>query len=238
MVSRRRHTEQPGWRAGVRGGCLVLLAALWGALAPAADGPHRITFDGGLQAPGEPLITAENVTCVPAGAGQAARIGPTSVLACRAPAFLTTGFDIRLKVSHDRPLRDLHFEELVYLYHESAREQSRICLTKRAGCDYLLFSMSDSTGRAKGTAFAGNWFAMKSKPLDWEANSWHGLRITASRAGKQASLTIDGVCVATASGTKMPQVLGERLWLGNLAGRCQMLGLLDEVQIAAVQEGQ
>lgn len=209
----------------------LLVAALGGVPAVCLGQGLHIRFDTGLEAEGVAPVLAEGVTLEPAREGRAARIGAGANLAYTAPEFLTEGFDIRLWVKHDRPLRDLHFEELVYLYHETPDEKNRICLKKRQGTDYILFSMSDDTGRAKGAQFAGDWFAMKSPPLDWEADAWRELRITADRARGEAALFIDGVQVAGAQGTEMPRQVGERLWLGSLMGRSHMLGLLDEVVI-------
>ena len=133
---------------------------------------------------------------------------------------------------------DLWFEELVYLYHETPNERNRICLQKRQGTDYILFSMSDGTGRAKGAQFSGNWFAMKSPPLNWPANTWHELRITASRAKGEAALYIDGGLAASAQGSELPQEIADRFWLGSLNGRSQMLGVIDEVTIRPAREGE
>lgn len=209
----------------------LLVAALGGLPAACLGQGLHVRFDAGLEADGVGPVVAEGVTLEAGREGRAARIGAGANLAYPAPAFLTEGFDIRLWVKHDRPLRDLHFEELVYLYHETADEKNRICLQKRQGTDYVLFSMSDDTGRAKGAQFAGDWFAMKSPPLDWEADTWHELRIIADRAAGEAALFIDGVQVARARGTEMPRQVGERLWLGSLMGRSHMLALLDEVVI-------
>jgi hypothetical protein len=213
-------------RTGVVVGlALAVTAVTW------AQEPVHLSFDGDwLQGPPQALVS-EQVTRVPGRTGDAAHLGLESRLACAAPAFLREGFDIRLWVRHDRPLREFHFDELVYLYHQTPDERNRICLQKRAGTDYLVFSMSDGAGRAKGNNFAGNWFAIKSPPLNWPAGTWHELRLTASRAAGTAALCVDGK-PATARGSQLPQQIGERLWLGSWAGRSQIQGDLDDVIIA------
>jgi len=206
----------------ILGAMLVAAGAVWAA--PALS----ITFDDGSAKP----ILAEGIETVDGRSGDAARIGWGAKLTYATPQFLTEGFDIRLWVRHDRPIRELNYEDLVYLYHETADEKNRILLKKRIGTDRILFAMSDGTGRAKGAQFSGNWFAMRSRPLNWTAGSWHELRITAGRKAKQAALYIDGQCVATATGTEMPQALADSFWVGSLNGRSQMLGTIDDLTIS------
>lgn len=213
---------------------MKLLLWLWVLAVPAISGAQtvRVDFDGDWQAsPVVPLL-AEGLEKLPGHAGDAVGLGAASKLAIPAPPFLKDGFDIRLWVRHERAMADHHYDELVYLYHETPDWRNRISLVKRAATDYLLFSMSDDTAGGKGTAFAGNWFAMKSPPLTWAAGSWHELRVTASRARGEAALYVDGQCAAKAQGTQFPQVIADRLWLGSLQGRSQMQGALDDVTIA------
>jgi len=214
---------------------LLGLLLLPGVVCGAEDA--RLGFEGGWQAgPVRPLV-AEGLTQSPGHTGDAVGLGPDSKLAIPAPAFLKDGFDLRLWVRHEQALTDYRYDELVYLYHETPNWRNRICLLKRAGTDYLLFSLSDDTGAAKGADFAGNWFAMKSPPLQWAAGTWHELRVTASRARGEAALYVDGRCVAAATGTQFPQVVADRLWLGSLQGRSQMRGTLDDVTIAPAAGG-
>lgn len=208
----------------------LCLSAAWAdTLAPTA-----ITFDEGSAE----ALQSDGVEFVEGRTGKAARIDWGDVLAYSPPAFLTEGFDIRLWVRHQASMEDLFFEEPTYLYLETPDGKNRIHLQKRMGTNYILFSMSDGTGRAKGAQFSGNWFAMKSPDLDWPANTWHELRIIACRAAHRAALFIDGEQVAAAEGTEMPQELGERLWIGSLKRRSQMLGDVDDITIAPYEEGE
>jgi len=202
----------------------------------AAQEPLVLGFEGDPAAPEVAPLQADGAVLVTVEQGHAYEIGPGARLCYAPPAFLTEGFDITLRVRHQHSMADLHYQELVYLYHETANERNRICLQKRGGTDYILFSMSDGTGKAKGAAFSGNWFALKSPALDWAAETWHDIRITASRQRGEAALYVDGRRVAFAQGTQLPREVGERLWLGSLAGRSPMLGWLDNVTIAPMRE--
>lgn len=206
--------------------CAVVLAA------GAAAQPLRLSFSEDW-ADGAPRpIVAEGLAPTPGHEGPGVAVGAAGKLAIPAPPFLTAGFDVRLWVRHDRTLRDCHYDELVYLYHETTDLKNRLSLLKRAGTDYILFSLSDGTGSAKGAEFAGNWFALKSPPLEWAAGTWHELRVTASRSRGEAALYVDGRRVASARGTQFPQAVGDRLWLGSLQGHSQIQGALDEVTMA------
>jgi hypothetical protein len=209
---------------------LVLTAPLAGAQ------PLALDFDAGLAAGRVQPLVAEQIQLVPGRTGQAAALTRGTALAYPAPAFFRDGFDLRLWVKHDRALPDLRFEELVYFYHETPNERNRIMLQKRLGTDYLLFALTDGTGKAKGAAFAGNWFALKTEPLTWAAGTWHELRAVASRAAGRAALFVDGEKVAEASGTEFPQEVADRFWLGSLQGRSQLLGALDDVSLAPAPE--
>ena len=166
--------------------------------------------------------------------GPALWVGPGARVWFPTPEFITGGFDITLWISHREALSDLRFEELVYLYHDTEDLRNRICLKKRIGTDEILFAMSDS-GPGKGAEFAGNWYAMTSGPLAWQAGSWHCLRIVADRASGQAALWIDGVKVAAAEGTQFPEAAGT-IWLGSWSGRSQAQAAFDDLTVEAVGE--
>lgn len=222
----------------MRGTPTVLILALYVSLS-AAQEPFLLSFDAGLATGAAEPLEAAGVALVASEQGQAAELGLSSRLAYAPPAFLTEGFDIRLRVRHEQSLPDLHYREIVYLYHETPDGKNRICLQKRGGTDYILFSMSDGTGKAKGAAFADNWFALKTPPLQWAAGTWHELRLIADRARGQAALHVDGAPVVAAEGTQFPQAIGDRLWLGSLAGRSCLQGRIDDVSILPVEgEGQ
>ena len=174
---------------------------------------------------------AEGTESVPGRSGQGLWVGPGARLSLPAPEFLPQGLDLTLWVCHRQAMADLRFEELVYLYHDTPDMRNRICLMKRIGTDRIVFAMTDSTGTAKGAIFAGNWFALQSRDLAWEANSWHALRITASRAQGRAALYVDGEQVAAAEGTQFPEVAGT-LCIGNWSGRSQALATFDDITIA------
>ncbi len=210
----------------------ILAVCVWPV---GAQEPFVLSFESGLAAGVAEPLEAAQVTLVASEQGQAAEFGPFSRLAYAPPPFLTEGFDIRLCVRHEQSLPDLHYREIVYLYHETPDGKNRLCLQKRGGTDYILFSMSDGTGRAKGAAFAGNWFALKSPPLQWPAGTWHELRLIADRVRGQAALYVDGAPVVAAEGTQFPQALGDRLWLGSLAGRSGLQGRIDDVSILPVE---
>lgn len=214
---------------------LLLLWAVTVPMMASANGANW-NFDGDWQATAPPL-EAEGLQKVAGRTADAVAIGAAGRLAIPAPPSLADGFDIRLWVRHEKALADHHYDELVYLYHETDDLKNRISLLKRAGTDYILFSMSDGTGRAKGAEFAGNWFAIKSPPQRWAAGTWHELRITASRAAGEAALYIDGQCVAAAQGTQFPEKVADRLWLGSLQGHSQMQGALDDLSIGPAPEG-
>lgn len=214
--------------------CAVVMLCCLGHCWP--QEAMRLSFDEGLACGAVEPVVAEGAKPVTAEVGRGVQVGPGASLAYPAPAFVTEGFDIRLRVSHLKGIDEMHFEELTYLYHETEDGRNRILVHKRLGTDYILFAMSDGTGKAKGAQFAGNWFAMKSPPLDWTEGSWHELRLTASRRGQRAALHIDGKQVASAKGTQMPQATSDRFWLGNMKGRCQMLGVIGAVTIAPAGE--
>lgn len=152
----------------------------------------------------------------------------------QAPAALTNGFEIEMWVMHRAEMAELHFRELVYLYHETADLANRICLKKRIGTDEILFAMSDG-GPAKGHEFAGDWYAMTSGPLQWPAGTWHHLRIVADPVAGRASLHIDGEQVATAEGSQFPAAAGT-LWLGSWSGRSQAMAVFDDFTLRAVAD--
>lgn len=178
--------------------------------------------------------TVEGAEMVPGREGQALQVGPGASVCMPAPQEIAGSFAIDLWVRHDAALSDLHFEELVYLYHDTEDLKNRICLKKRIGTDEIMFAMSDA-GPGKGAEFAGDWYAMLSGPLTWEAGSWHNLRIVADREAGRAELWIDGEQVASAEGTQFPETPGT-LWLGSWAGRSQALAAFDDFAVEAVGE--
>ena len=178
--------------------------------------------------------TIEGAERVAGREGEALFIGPGAIASRPAPDVIAGSFSIEFRVRHEVALSDLHFEELVYLYHDTEDLKNRICLKKRIGTDEILLAMSDS-GPGKGAEFAGDWYAMKSGPLQWEAESWHHLRVVADRAAGRAELWIDGRLAASAEGTQFPQVAGT-LWLGSWSGRSQALAAFDDLLIEAVGE--
>lgn len=191
----------------------------------------HINFDG----PTPEGWSAEGAEAVPGRTGQGLFVGPGAQVSLPAPGFIMDGFDATLWISHRQALADLHLEELVYLYHDTPDMRNRICLKKRIGTDRILFAMSDSTDRAKGAIFAGDWFAMQTAPLDWPANTWHCIRVTASRTAGRAALYVDGEQVAAAEGSQLPDEPGT-LWLGSWSGRSQALAVFDDIVIAPAQE--
>lgn len=200
------------------------------ALAPAAaQEAMRVDFE---RIPD--TWTVEGAEPVDGREGKALFVGPGARVSLPAPEVLAGSFAIELWVRHEAALSDLHFEELVYLYHDTEDLKNRLCLKKRIGTDEILFAMSDS-GPGKGAEFAGDWYAMKSGPLAWEAGSWHRLRILADRAAGRAELWIDGEQVASAEGAQFPEALGT-LWLGSWSGRSQALAAFDELTVEAVGE--
>lgn len=212
---------------------VVCTAALLSAacLAHAQTG-MQVNFDAGLprgwQSIGMPTLTEGRE-------GRAVLIDRNDALMLPAPELLTGGFDIAMWVMHPVDLRDLHFEELVYLYHDTEDMKNRICLKKRIGTDEIVFAMSDGTGDGKGAEFAGDWYAMTSGPLAWEAGTWHHLRIVADPASGRAALVIDGDEVASAGGTQFPERPGT-LWLGSWSGRSQARAAIDELSVGPVEE--
>lgn len=151
------------------------------------------------------------------------------------PGFITGGFDITLRVRHDKSMADLRFEELVYLNHDTEDLKNRIMLQKRIGTDRILFAITNNQGNTKGQIFAEDWYAMQSGPLDWAAGSWHELRIVANPAQGTAALYLDAQMVASAEGTQFPEVAGT-LCIGNWSGRSQALAVFDDITIAPVGE--
>lgn len=205
----------------------VLLLALVIAGPLAAEEGARVDFEQIREG-----WAVEGAGMVPGREGQALFVGPGATVGLPAPDAITGSFAIELWVRHDEALSDLHFEELVYLYHDTEDLKNRICLKKRIGTDEILFAMSDS-GSGKGEEFAGNWYAMTTGPLAWEAGSWHSLRIVADRKAGRAELWIDGEQVASAEGTQFPEALGT-LWLGSWSGRSQARAAFDDLTVEAV----
>lgn len=178
--------------------------------------------------------TVVEAQTVPGREGQALLIEPGTSVSMPAPDVIAESFVIDLWVRHTVAMEDLHFEELVYLYHDTEDLKNRICLKKRIGTDEIMFAMSDS-GPGKGAEFAGDWYAMTSGPLAWEAESWHNLRIVADREAEKAELWIDGQKVAAAEGTQFPEATGT-LWLGSWSGRSQARAAFDDLTVGTVEK--
>lgn len=211
----------------IRSGLALLALLLLGA-GGAEEGIH-VRFDSIPEG-----WSVEKAEITKGREGPALWIGREARVSFPAPAFIAEGFDITLWVSHREALRDLRFEELVYLYHDTNDLKNRICLKKRIGTNEILFSMSDA-GPGKGAEFAGDWYAMTSGELDWEAGSWHCLRIVADHVHGCAELWIDGAKVASAEGTQFPKAAGT-IWLGSWSGRSQALATFDELILAPAGE--
>ena len=178
--------------------------------------------------------TVEGAEMVAGREGQALFVGPEGSVSLPAPEALAGSFAIEVWVRHEVPLSELHFRELVYLYHDTEDLKNRICVKKRIGTDEIVFAMSDA-GPGKGAEFAGNWYAMTSGPLAWEAGRWHQLRIVADRTAGRAEFWIDGAQVASAEGTQFPEATGT-VWLGSWSGRSQARAAFDDLKIEAVGE--
>jgi len=194
-------------------------------------GPMTLDFD----APLPEGFEAAGAQMVPGREGQGLLVIGDAAPHLPMPSFVTDGFDITLHVRHEAAMSDLHFEELVYLNHDTPDLKNRIVLRKRIGTDRILFALTNSAGNTKGEIFAGDWYAMQSPELDWAAGTWHELRITASRAQGKAALYVDGNLVAQAEGTQSPDVAGT-LCIGNWSGRSQALATFDDITIAPVGE--
>jgi len=209
---------------------LLIAAALMAAgTVAAAQEAMRVDFE---RVPD--TWTVEGAEPVEGREGKALFVGPGARVSMPAPEQIAGSFAIELWVRHEAALSDLHFEELVYLYHDTEDLKNRICVKKRIGTDEILFAMSDS-GPGKGAEFVGDWYAMKSGPLAWEAGSRHHLRIVADRQAGRAELWIDGEKVASAEGSQFPEAPGT-LWLGSWSGRSQALAAFDELAVEAVGE--
>jgi len=194
-------------------------------------GPMTIDFN----APLPEGWAAEGAELVAGRAGQGLLVTGDAAPHLPMPGFVTDGFDITLQVRHEAALADLHFEELVYLNHDTEDLKNRIVLRKRIGTDRILFAITNGAGNTKGEIFAGDWYAMQTPELDWAAGSWHELRITASRAEGKAALYVDGKLVAQAEGTQLPDAAGT-LCIGNWSGRSQALATFDDITIAPAGE--
>jgi hypothetical protein len=207
----------------------ALLLVLVAASPVAAQEEMRVDFERVPE-----TWTVQSAETVAGREGNALFVGPGAEISMPTPEALTRSFAVEVWVRHEEALSDLRFEELVYLYHDTEDLKNRICLKKRIGTDEILFGMSDS-GPGKGAEFAGDWYAMTSGPLAWEAGSWHHLRIVANREAGRAELWIDGEQVASAQGTQFPQQLGT-LWLGSWSGRSQVQAAFDDLSVEVVEE--
>ena len=192
-------------------------------------------FDGSLDAAsGTKPVQSEGVTFVPGREGQAARIDRPAVLTYSTQGFNPDAFTISFRVKHDTSLRDAFFRRFTYFYHETPDLKNRIGILKRAGSNTFVFFFSNGQGRAKGENFGGDWFAMATPPLDWDANTWHEIVCTADKAKETAQFFIDGKKVAEAKGTQFPEKLGDVFWIGTEQGHSWMRGAVDDLKIETV----
>ena len=211
---------------------LVVLAALTVSNATAAEKTILLHFDGGLEGESNVLpAKADGVRLVEGRHGEAAMIDRPAVLAYPTNGFNTDAFTISFWVRHEKPLADYFYRRLVYFWHETADMKNRVGILKRAGTNQFVFFFSDNQGRAKGDNFGGDWFAMATAPMDWEAGAWRHFLCTADKSRRLAQFFIDGQKVAEARGDQFPEQLGETFWVGSEQGHSWMRGAIDELQI-------
>jgi len=192
-------------------------------------------FDGELgDEHGVAPVHSDGVRFVEGREGRAALIERPARLGYPTKGFNPDAFTISLWVRHERPLSEYYFRRLAYFYHETPDLRNRIGILKRAGSNCFVFFFGDGEGRAKGNNFGGDWFAMATGPMGWEAGSWHHLVCTADKAKGVAQFFIDGKKVAEAKGTHFPQKLGEVFWVGTEQGHSWMRGAIDELTIEPV----
>lgn len=219
------------------GGCSVLLASIL-LSATSAWGVERtidLRFEGDLRdASGVGPATAEGLRFVPGQEGKAVFVDRPAKLAYSTDGMNLDAFTISFRVRHDESLNDHFFRRLVYFWHETDDMKNRIGIFKRAGSNSFVFFFSDNQGRAKGVNFGGDWFAMATAPMEWEAGSWHQIRCTADRSRQSAQFFIDGRKVAEAGGTQFPEKLGEVFWVGSEQGHSWMRGAIDDLRIEPV----
>ena len=189
-------------------------------------------FDGSTSAEtGQKAVVSEGVALVDGREGQAARIDRPAVLTYPTGGFCPDAFTISFWICHDKPLEEYFYQRLSYLYHETPDMKNRIGILKRAGTNYFVFFFSNGEGHAKGQNMGGDWFAMTSPPMQWQANTWHHIVCTADKSQGIAQFFIDGVKVAEARGTQFPQKMGEVFWIGTEQGHSWMRGAIDQLRI-------
>ena len=209
----------------------TVLVLTWPGLSVAAEEVHfpfdgTCTGDGGV-AP----VAAEGLTFVEGRTGQAVNVQRPAVLTLPTRGLSTDGFTISFRVRHDSALSSHFYQRLTYFYHETDDMRNRIAIVKRAGTNRLVFSLADGSGRAKGSPFAGDWFAMTSPDLAWEAASWHHIVCTVDRRQGVAQLVVDGEKLAEAHGTEMPDRFTDVCWIGTERGHSWMRGAMDDLTI-------
>ena len=219
------------------GRCLVLLACVIVPVssAPGLEKTIHLRFDGDLKdESGIAPIEADGVRFGPGHEDEAAIIDRPAVLAYPTDGFNPEAFTISFSVRHEKSLNDYFFRRLVYFWHETAEMKNRIGILKRAGTNSFVFFFGNNQGRAKGDNFAGDWFAMATPPMDWEAGSWHEFRCTADKSRQIAQFFIDGHKVAEATGTQFPEKLGEVFWVGSEQGHSWARACIDDLLIEPV----
>ena len=216
---------------------ITLVAALIIPVASAtgADKTIHVRFDGDLNGtPGVAPTKADGIRFGDGHEGQAAIVDRPAVLAYPTDGFNTDAFTISFWVRHEKPLEEYFYRRLVYFWHETPDMKNRIGILKRAGTNHFVFFFSDNQGRAKGSNFGGDWFAMATSPMRWEAGSWHHVLCTAHKSRQLAQFFIDGRKVAQASGTQFPEKLNDVFWVGTERGHSWMRGAIDDLQVEPV----
>ncbi len=214
---------------------LLVVLILLASSTLGAERTMHLRFDGDLMGEsGTIAAKADSVQFGDGHEGQAVIIERPAALAYPTDGFNTDAFTISFWVRHEKPLRDYFYRRLVYFWHETADMKSRIGIQKRAGTNYFVFFFSDNQGRAKGVNFGGDWFAMATAPVHWEAGTWHHIQCTADKSRQVAQFFVDGQKVAEATGTQFPEKLGEVFWVGSEQGHSWMRGVMDDLQIEPV----
>ena len=215
--------------------CAILLVVLTAATSVKGQSTLQCSFDGTLAAPsGTAPVQAEGVALVPGHTGQAALVDRPASLAYPARDFRPEAFTISFRIRHDKPLEEYYFKRLVYFYHETPDMKNRIGILKREATNQLIFFFSDGQGRAKGNCFAGNWCAMVTEPVAFDAGTWHEIVCTADKARGTAQMFLDGRKVAEAHGSEFPERIGEVFWIGSQQGHSWMRGAIDDLRIEPV----
>lgn len=225
---------------GIRGSITISVALACVVLSAAESGVHY-PFDGSSTgSDGIVPVAEEGVTFVEGRTGKAVYVQRPAVLTIPSRGLSTDAFTISFRVRHQLALREHFFQRLAYLYHETDDMRNRIGIVKRAGTDQIVFFLSDGSGQAKGASFGGDWFAMVSPVLDWEAGSWHHVVCTADKVKGVAQLIVDGETVAEARGSEMPGRFADVYWIGTERGHSWMRGAMDDLRledVARLREG-